>query len=316
MTTDRQVKDMLIAKANALIAASYNLELIEQRLIFLAIIEARESGLGISADDPLTIHASSYAENFDVTIHGAYSALKEAVELLFKRQFSYESTTAKGKKEYIKTRWISEIRYIPDEAVVKLIFAPSIVPLITRLEEQFTTYELAQVSKLSSKYSTRLYELLMQWKSVGKTPVYEVNDFRNKLGVGINEYKLTANFKARVLDLAVAQINECTDISLEYSQTKKGRSIFGYSFTFKNSQKASKTIENKHDPDVDLFTKMTDKQRHLFSNKLSELPDMNKYSQGTESYAQFAVRIAEMLQDKERFKELLPYLRKVGFNTK
>jgi hypothetical protein len=55
---------------------------------------------------------------------------------------------------------------------------------------------------------------------------------------------------------------------------------------------------------------MTDAQRHLFANKLSELPDMNKYSQGTESYTQFAVRIAEMLQDKERFEELLPYLKK------
>jgi hypothetical protein len=29
---------------------------------------------------------------------------------------------------------------------------------------------------------------------------------------------------------------------------------------------------------------MTDAQRHLFANKLSELPEMSKYSQGTESY--------------------------------
>jgi hypothetical protein len=55
---------------------------------------------------------------------------------------------------------------------------------------------------------------------------------------------------------------------------------------------------------------MTDAQRHLFANKLSELPDMNKYSQGTESYTQFAVRIAEMLQDKERFEELCHILEK------
>jgi hypothetical protein len=59
---------------------------------------------------------------------------------------------------------------------------------------------------------------------------------------------------------------------------------------------------------------LTDKQRHIFANKLSELPDMNKYSQGTESYAQFAVRIVEMLQDQNKFQELLPYLKKVGFN--
>ena len=58
---------------------------------------------------------------------------------------------------------------------------------------------------------------------------------------------------------------------------------------------------------------MTDKQRHLFANKLSELPEMSKYSQGTESYEQFAVRIADMLQDSERVKEFTPLLRKVGF---
>ena len=58
---------------------------------------------------------------------------------------------------------------------------------------------------------------------------------------------------------------------------------------------------------------MTDKQRHLFANKLSELPEMSKYSQGTESYEQFAVRIADMLQDLERVKEFTPLLRKVGF---
>ncbi|MEK5749651.1 hypothetical protein [Acinetobacter nosocomialis] len=61
---------------------------------------------------------------------------------------------------------------------------------------------------------------------------------------------------------------------------------------------------------------MTDSQRYLFANKLSELTEMNKYSQGTESYSQFAVRIAEMLQDPLKIEELLPYLKKVGFNTK
>ena len=58
---------------------------------------------------------------------------------------------------------------------------------------------------------------------------------------------------------------------------------------------------------------MTDAQRYLFAAKLSEMPEMSKYSQGTESYQQFAIRIANMLQDTEKFRELLPLLRKVGF---
>ena len=36
----------LVVKDNALINASYNLELVEQRLILLAIVEARTSGKG------------------------------------------------------------------------------------------------------------------------------------------------------------------------------------------------------------------------------------------------------------------------------
>jgi hypothetical protein len=56
----------LIVKDNALMNASYNLDLVEQRLILLAILEARESGKGINANDPLTVHAESYINQFGV----------------------------------------------------------------------------------------------------------------------------------------------------------------------------------------------------------------------------------------------------------
>ena len=60
---------------------------------------------------------------------------------------------------------------------------------------------------------------------------------------------------------------------------------------------------------------MTDAQRHLFANKLSELPAMSQYSQGTETYPQFAIRIAEMLKDPNTFNELYPYLKMVGYRN-
>ena len=302
----------LVVKDNALINASYNLDLVEQRLILLAIVEARGSGRGINANDPLEVHADSYVNQFNVARQTAYQALKDACKDLFARQFSYQEINKRGNVENVLSRWVSEIRYIDDEATVKLIFAPAIVPLITRLEEQFTKYELQQISNLSSAYAVRLYELLIAWRSTGQTPVIELADFRQKIGVLDDEYTRMGNFKDRVLNLAIAQVNEHTDINVKCEQHKKGRNISGFSFTFKQK----KVITFKTSTSLELFSKMTDAQRHLFANKLSELPDMNKYSQGTESYTQFAVRIAEMLQDKERFEELLPYLRKVGFNTK
>ncbi|MBV6621024.1 replication initiation protein, partial [Acinetobacter baumannii] len=75
--------------------------------------------------------------------------------------------------------------------------------------------------------------------------------------------------------------NEHTDITVKYEQHKRGRSISGFSFTFKQKKKDSTSIER--DPNtVELFSKMTDAQRHMFANKLSELPEMGRYSQGTE----------------------------------
>lgn len=58
---------------------------------------------------------------------------------------------------------------------------------------------------------------------------------------------------------------------------------------------------------------MTDSQRHLFANKMSEMPEMSKYSQGTESFQQFSIRIADMLLEPEKFRELYPCLEKAGF---
>ena len=308
------MKTELIVKDNALINASYNLDLVEQRLILLAIIEARESGKGINANDPLTVHAESYINQFGVHRNTAYQALKDACDDLFARQFSYQSLSEKGNIINHKSRWVSEVAYIDNEAVVRLIFAPAIVPLITRLEEQFTKYEIQQISNLTSAYAVRLYEILIAWRSTGKTPLINMHDFRQKIGVLDSEYKRMYDFKKYVLEIALKQVNEYTDITAKVEQHKTGRSITGFSFDFKQKKSAAKSLENKRDLDtIDLSSKMTDKQRHLFASKLSELPDMSKYSQGTESYQQFAIRIADMLQDSEKFRELLPLLRKVGF---
>ena len=307
------MKNDLVVKDNALINASYNLEVTEQRLILLSIIRARETGQGISSDSKLEIHASDYASRFDVTKEAAYNALKNAVNNLFERKFSFKEIHKDTNKEIVvKSRWVSRIAYVDDLATLEVTFAPDVVPLITRLEKHFTSYQLKQVAQLTSKYAIRLYEFLIAWRDVGKTPVISLSEFREKLGLDINEYQKMVNFKSRVLEPAIKQINELTDIHVKYEQYKTGRSISGLSFTFKH--KKIDSIPSERDPNtVDLFTQMTDAQRHMFANKLSELPEMGRYSQGTESYPQFAIRIAEMLKNPDRIKELSPYLKKVGY---
>ena len=240
----------LVVKDNALMNASYNLDLVEQRLILLAIIEARESGKGINANDPLTVHAESYINQFGVHRVTAYQALKDACDNLFARQFSYQSKSEKGNIQNHRSRWVSEIIYIDTEATVKIIFAPAIVPLITRLEEQFTKYDIEQISDLSSAYAIRLYELLICWRSTGKTPIIELGEFRNRVGVLDTEYHRIAHLKERVIEHSIKQINEHTDITATYEQHKKGRTITGFSFKFKQKKKTEAETPKNNDSGV------------------------------------------------------------------
>jgi len=281
----------------------------------LAIINARELGQGITADSKLEIHASDYAKLFNVSLDASYKALKEAVNNLFNRQFSYTAEYKRtGKVGVVRSRWVSRIFYVDDLALLEITFAPDVVPLITRLEEHFTKYEAKQVAHLTSKYATRLYEILIAWREVGKTPIFELQQLRKNLGVEDNEYQRMHHFKSRVLETAITQINEHTDIKATYEQHKQGRTITGFSFKFK--QKSQPKIEIKRDPNTpDFFVKMTDAQRHLFASKMAEMPEMGKYSQGTESYQQFAIRIADMLLEPAKFRELYLYLEKAGFQV-
>lgn len=303
----------LIVKDNALIQASYTLDTVEQRLILLAIAEARQTGHGITENSLLEVHASSYINTFNVEKHTAYTVLRDASKSLFDRYVTYHDVNPKtGKDRSFHCRWVDKIGYEAQSGIVFLRFTQDIVPLITRLEENFTKYELEQVSRLTSSYAIRLYELLIQWRSAGKTPVFDLSIFRQQLGVEPHQYKTMSNFKTYVLDFALNQINELTDITAKYEQHKKGRTISGFSFTFRQKKDTSKKVITSENPS-DYFSKITDPQRHLFANKLSRLPEMNTYSQGTESFEQFAVRIAEMLKDTQKFEELFPYLQKVGF---
>ena len=322
----------LVVKSNTLINASYSLTLAEQRLIGLAIVKANNQHKEVDTNTMLVVTAAEYVDMFKVDRAAAYMALKDASERLFSRYFTYDIYSREYGKEYdlkppkklstsddlikVKSRWVQKIAYREKSGAVYFQFSTDLIPLITNLKEYFTSYYLSQTSDFSSTYATRLFELLMQWKSTNAIPVMALHELRNSLGVEENQYKLVADFKKRVLDIAVNQINETTDYKIEYEQHKEGRTITGFSFKFKLKHSKSKAqIDSKRDPNTpDFFIKMTDAQRHLFANKMSEMPEMSKYSQGTESYQQFAIRIAEMLLQPEKFRELYPILEKLGFN--
>ena len=263
------MKKELIVKDNALINASYSLELTEQRIILLAILKARENKTPHNQE--LIVTAQSYITAFNVHRNTAYKTLKTACDNLFDRRFSYQRYSDKGKVEQVKSRWVQSVVYAESDSYIKIKFADEVLPLITMLEKHFTSYELQQVASLKSIHAIRLYELLIQYRTVGKLEI-SLSDLRLKLGIADGKYPTMNNFKARVLDVGIQQINEHSDITVKYEQVKQGRNITGFKFSFK--QKPSKTTtahQNERDgTTIDFLTdNLTDKQlERIARNKL------------------------------------------------
>lgn len=297
----------LVVKSNKLVQALQSLTLSEARLIQLAIIDARETGKGLTTEHPLELNAARYAKAFNTSLDAAYLSLSEAEETLFKRQFTIENDDG----SLTKSRWIQDANYKKGEGRILLTLTRVLIEQVTKIdgfETYFTSYYLKQTANFKSIYAVRLYELLKQWKSVHQTPIFNIDKFREQLGIGINEYSRVEAFKRRILDAGIQQINKFSDIEVEYQQHKKGRSIVGFSFTFKNKE------DNKNNNTNNRTNELTDKQILLFSSKLvRNIAFSSKYCKVGEGYDESAERIANELIDPQKVKLYMPYLEEVGF---
>lgn len=235
-------KKLMIKKDNALINAAYTLTLAEQRLILLSVALASEDADKLRST---SIHAHEYAKRFNVSHRTAYQSLHDAKEQLFDRYFTYQQTTKSGAVKQVKSRWVQKVAYIKDEGTIEIMFADDVLPLLCELKNRFTAYNLEAIAELTSVHAIRLYELVIAWRSQGKTPVISTEDLRQKLGILPDEYKLMHNFKRRVLDNAIKQINDGSDIKVSYEQHKSGRAITGFSFTFAPKTQSSGVTNNE-----------------------------------------------------------------------
>ena len=101
------MKNKIVVKDNALIEASFNLTLIEQRLMLLAIVEAREMQ-DLTSLVPIEINVKSYIEQYGVKANTAYESLWDASKTLKKREFTYLDRY-KGNNAVSVAGWVNKI---------------------------------------------------------------------------------------------------------------------------------------------------------------------------------------------------------------
>lgn len=228
----RQSSNIEIRQDNAITTARYDYSACQLDILFYLLSKLRKD------DDMSTTYFIYVTEIENMTGRKwNYQQLREATEDLGSRMFEVES-----EKSY-KQLWIfQKVEYIKGQGCLEIALSQYIRPYLFDLKNNFTSYQLHSVLKLTSKYAKRIYAICSQWKDLGESKQFEIDDLKHILkikdpsGKEPEQFKQISQFKQFVLDIAVKQINEHTELKIDYVIGKIGRTSKNIKFKIRRNQ--------------------------------------------------------------------------------
>jgi len=218
-------KAELVVKSNALVNAMFDLGLQANR--FLAFTISRldhlaEPKAGHPVD--LEIDVPGFAEAFDIDLKNAYREVENLADQLQRKIIQFESTPG----ERIKVGIITRQKYCEGEGRAWIRFDEDLVPHLLGLKKQFTKYRIRDVYQFQRAATWRVYELLLQFKEVGKRE-FDLEEFKRKVGV-LGQYPRVTDLQRWIILPAISEINQTSDIKVDFEKIKRGRTIVGLRF--------------------------------------------------------------------------------------
>lgn len=247
--------DLTVVKANSLIEASYRLTLDEMRLLALTIGTMNPK----SDQQVFEFSVSEFVNQFpEVNADRAYTQIKSAIERISERWVKTED-----ERHVTKFRWVSSQTYFKKEGRFKIALTNEIMPYLTQLKGQFTQYQLNHISGFTSVHTMRFYELLTQYKRVGQRYI-TIEDLKKWLQLE-DKYNLWAELQRWVIKPSLNEINEKSDLFVEYEPIKKGRKVTGVEFNITYEKPVKKRPAFPHKNKYGKFVKL-DTQNPKMSN--------------------------------------------------
>ena len=284
------LKNNLIVKSNQVIEASYTLTTIEQRLILSAIAQVPK-GEEIS-DDVLYPLTTKNLVKLGGDGKASHKEFKDAVNRLYER-----SIVLRDGDESDSFRWIQE-KVFKESTVAFIRFSKPILPFLSNLKAEFTKYLESDIVGMSSPYSIRFYELIMQYRSIGKREI-SLEDLRWMFQLQ-NKYPVWADLKKRVIDQATKEINEHSPYNLTIEPKRTGRKITSIVLKFQDKKVLKTPRESSNNPLFD-----TQRNRDFSSPDIQTFSDALKQSK-TSDLGHRASKITGLIMSNglaDRFKQ-------------
>lgn len=225
----------LIVKSNTLVESIFDLSVMESRMLLLAIskINRNENSLTVSFTVQELLQKLG-------TTKKRYTEIKKVVESLLTKYVVIRDKTSDDKKRVSKMPWCKRIEYIED-GTIRFVFDEFLAPYLLELTSNFTMYYIETVMKFKGKYTHRFYEF-MKKNEYKKRVIYSVSDLREMLKCETIHASFK-DFERNIIKPSIEEINQHSDLFVEYKKQKKGRTIAEIEFVIqqKNDQKNCKT---------------------------------------------------------------------------
>ena len=150
-------------------------------------------------------------------------------------------TSDVGRRMGRHQNWMDYVNYYDDEGRIEASFSPSIKPYISLLARRFTTMGITHVAKFGSFYAIRLYELLLQFRETGWRRL-ELTELREILQIGPKQYPKFSEFRHRIIEPSVLEINAKSDYRVTWAKEIEGRNVVAVRFEFERQAQLSLAI--------------------------------------------------------------------------
>ena len=234
-----------VRQHNAITTARYDYTACQLDLLFFLLSKLRRED---APNQEYQIHMNEVVAMTGREWH--YKQLKEATESMGSRMFEVESDEA-----YVQLWMFQKVEYVKGQGYLRIRLSEDIRPYLFELKNNFTSFQLFSALKISSKYAKRIYQLASQWKDIGETKTYDLEEFKLMLmlkdpkGKEPEQFQRISDLKAKVLDIAVRQINENTELKIGYTLLKQGRSFHAVRFYVTKQQPKQLPIPFEESPE-------------------------------------------------------------------
>lgn len=218
----------IVVQHNNLVEARYRLSLQEKRLMLFLMSRIKPNDDSFKKIE-ISIYELSTIMGLDVK--NMYRDMLKVTKDMVGRVLSIRNL---DENYLLQVPWIASSRYLYGDGIVRFRISDELVPYLLKIKDQFTVIRLSDIMKFKSIYSIRIYELLKQYESIGYRKI-ELDELRLSCGIPENRLNLIADFRRKVIEISQREINEKSDILINFNFIKKSRKFVSIEFFIKKN---------------------------------------------------------------------------------